>query len=65
MSKVAIKNVEYQILLNDLIYENFTKNYLNNNQELFEDIVLKEFDEEIYGSNAIFRNYLNWIENNI
>lgn len=65
LSKIAMKNIEYPILFNELIYENFTNNYLNNNQELFEDIDSEEFDEEIYGSSAIFKNYLNWIENNV
>lgn len=65
LSKIAMKNIEHPILFNELIYENFTNNYLNSNQELFEDIDLDEFDEEIYGSSAIFKNYLNWIENNV
>lgn len=65
LSKIAMKNIEHPILFNELIYENFSNKYLTNNQELFEDIDLDEFDEEIYGSNAIFKNYLNWIENNV
>lgn len=65
LSKVAIKNTDYSILFNELIYENFTNNYLNNSDELFECVDLKKFDEEIYGSNAIFKNYLNWIEKSV
>ena len=57
--------MNYDILLNNLFYSNFTHEYINKNGDLIDNIHYEINGEKIFGSNSYIVSYMNWIKNNI